>query len=159
MKDGQAVKIFLLLVIEPLVYAGLLGYGTGEGSCAAYPFRCHASYFNWTRRPFNFSRAHTVKWKYGCPPSAPCCSEFGYCRPLVSPSTSSSPCIDTSCSSSGSTATSATATESAMEPHFLLKLSWQRSRRVLTMESLPARSVHLQMSLCYIIMTLYMPAM
>lgn len=44
---------------------GLLGAGTGEGSCAAAPFR-----------------AYEVKWPYGCPSFAPCCSEYGYCRPL-----------------------------------------------------------------------------
>merc|ERR1712059_194516 len=37
--------------------------GTGEGSCAAPPFRAGA-----------------VKWVGGCPPTAPCCSEYGYCQ-------------------------------------------------------------------------------
>merc|ERR1711931_498444 len=45
-------------------HAGLLGAGTGEGSCAAAPFRALA-----------------VKWPLGCPASAPCCSEYGYCQP------------------------------------------------------------------------------
>merc|ERR1711994_415308 len=46
---------------------GLLGAGTGEGSCAAAPFRALA-----------------VKWPLGCPASAPCCSEYGYCQPEAS---------------------------------------------------------------------------
>ena len=63
--------IKVILVILELVVtqasAGLLGAGEGEGSCAAPPFR-----------------AHYVKWTQGCPGFAPCCSEYGYCRPLVS---------------------------------------------------------------------------
>ena len=55
----------LVSVLIKLSHCGLLGYGTGEGSCAAAPFRS-----KW------------VKWAYGCPAFAPCCSEFGYCRPL-----------------------------------------------------------------------------
>ena len=46
---------------------GVAGGGEGEGSCAAPPFR-----------------AHYVKWTGGCPGFAPCCSEYGFCRPLVS---------------------------------------------------------------------------
>merc|ERR1712212_833265 len=42
---------------------GLLGAGTGGGSCAAAPFR-----------------SSSVQWPLGCPESAPCCSEFGYCQ-------------------------------------------------------------------------------
>merc|ERR1712179_522625 len=42
---------------------GLLGAGTGEGSCAAAPYRALA-----------------VKWPAGCPATAPCCSEYGYCQ-------------------------------------------------------------------------------
>ena len=48
-------------------WAGLLGGGEGEGSCAAPPFR-----------------ASQVQWAGGCPHWAPCCSEYGYCRPRVS---------------------------------------------------------------------------
>ena len=55
----------LLSFLIKLSHCGLLGYGTGEGSCAAAPFR-----------------SQWVKWSYGCPAFAPCCSEFGYCRPL-----------------------------------------------------------------------------
>merc|ERR1712060_776409 len=44
-------------------HAGLLGAGTGAGSCAAAPFR-----------------SAVVDWAGGCPVHAPCCSEFGYCR-------------------------------------------------------------------------------
>jgi len=42
---------------------GLLGAGTGLGSCAAPPFR-----------------ASQVEFDLGCPRATPCCSEFGYCR-------------------------------------------------------------------------------
>merc|ERR1712010_58127 len=42
---------------------GLLGAGRGGGSCAAAPFR-----------------SSSVQWPLGCPESAPCCSEFGYCQ-------------------------------------------------------------------------------
>ena len=62
---NQLVVLLLPALLQ--VRAGLLGYGTGEGSCAAAPFR-----------------AKWVKWGYGCPAFAPCCSEYGYCRPLVS---------------------------------------------------------------------------
>ena len=59
-------QVLLVSILVQRYSCGLLGYGTGEGSCAAAPFR-----------------AYEVKWSYGCPPNAPCCSEFGYCRPLV----------------------------------------------------------------------------
>jgi len=42
---------------------GLLGAGTGLGSCAAPPFR-----------------SSQVEYKLGCPLEKPCCSEYGYCR-------------------------------------------------------------------------------
>ena len=58
--------LVLTLVTLDLVTAGLLGAGEGEGSCAAPPFR-----------------AYTVKWTHGCPGFAPCCTEYGFCRPLV----------------------------------------------------------------------------
>ena len=60
------VGVLAVVVSRHQVSGGLLGAGHGEGSCAAPPFRAHA-----------------VKWSYGCPGFAPCCSEFGYCRPLV----------------------------------------------------------------------------
>merc|ERR1711962_387391 len=44
-------------------HGGLLGAGTGGGSCAAAPFR-----------------STSLQWPLGCPESAPCCSEFGYCQ-------------------------------------------------------------------------------
>ena len=56
-----------LVTWPALAGAGLLGAGEGEGSCAAPPFR-----------------AHYVKWPHGCPAFAPCCTEYGFCRPLVS---------------------------------------------------------------------------
>ena len=57
--------VHLLVLASPL-WCGYLGAGEGMGSCAAYPFRAAAVY-----------------WSHGCPPHAPCCSEFGYCRPRV----------------------------------------------------------------------------
>ena len=63
----KAVMVTVTLLARmPGSAGGLLGAGEGEGSCAAAPFR-----------------AHHVQWTYGCPAFAPCCSEFGYCRPLV----------------------------------------------------------------------------
>ena len=64
------MKVYRVLVLTGALCvmtanAGLLGAGKGEGSCAAPPFR-----------------AYEVQWAYGCPSFAPCCSEYGYCRPL-----------------------------------------------------------------------------
>merc|ERR1739848_772476 len=53
----------ILLSVSASCHAGLLGAGTGEGSCAAAPFRAAA-----------------VKWPLGCPSYSPCCTEYGYCR-------------------------------------------------------------------------------
>merc|ERR1739848_510051 len=53
----------ILLSVSASCHAGLLGAGTGEGSCAAAPFRAAA-----------------IKWPLGCPSFAPCCTEYGYCR-------------------------------------------------------------------------------
>ena len=47
---------------------GLLGAGTGEGSCSAPPFR---------------AAAEEIKWSEGCPEWASCCTEYGYCQPRV----------------------------------------------------------------------------
>ena len=44
----------------------LLGAGSGLGSCTAPPFR-----------------SSEVHWRFGCPPFASCCTEFGYCRSQV----------------------------------------------------------------------------
>ena len=60
----MVVFIYLTILIGG-ASCGYLGAGTGEGSCAAYPFR-----------------SYDVQWKYGCPGFAPCCSEYGYCRPI-----------------------------------------------------------------------------
>merc|ERR1712133_142067 len=57
-------RVAVVLLSAASCHAGLLGAGTGEGSCAAAPFRALA-----------------VKWPAGCPASAPCCSEYGYCQP------------------------------------------------------------------------------
>merc|ERR1712212_46663 len=55
--------IALLVPFLASCHGGLLGAGTGGGSCAAAPFR-----------------SSSVQWPLGCPDSAPCCSEFGYCQ-------------------------------------------------------------------------------
>merc|ERR1712029_1096716 len=60
-------RVAVVLLSAASCHAGLLGAGTGEGSCAAAPFRALA-----------------VKWPLGCPASAPCCSEYGYCQPEAS---------------------------------------------------------------------------
>jgi len=56
----------LLVGLTASCQAGLLGAGSGDGSCLAAPFR-------------NLD----VQWLGGCPKylDAECCSEFGYCRP------------------------------------------------------------------------------
>ena len=65
--------IFLLLLFVQACFAtllaschaGLLGAGTGEGSCPAAPFRADPSALKYTV----------------CPQHASCCTEFGYCHP------------------------------------------------------------------------------
>merc|ERR1711962_1539859 len=54
---------FLVALLAGCCHGGLLGAGTGGGSCAAAPFR-----------------STSLHWPLGCPESAPCCSEFGYCQ-------------------------------------------------------------------------------
>merc|ERR1740131_611794 len=56
------VAVFFL-TLAASCHCGLLGAGTGDGSCAAAPFR-----------------SLSVYWPAGCPASAPCCSEYGYCQ-------------------------------------------------------------------------------
>merc|ERR1711962_1577218 len=56
-------RVAVLLSLTAICHAGLLGAGTGDGSCAAAPFR-----------------STVVSWAGGCPAHASCCSEFGYCR-------------------------------------------------------------------------------
>merc|ERR1712038_1617396 len=58
-------RVAVLVTLTASCHAGLLGAGYGEGSCAAAPFRTN---------PLD------IKWKAGCPATAPCCSEYGYCR-------------------------------------------------------------------------------
>ena len=72
--QSESVRVMLLpetaLLLSLLVssgWGGRLGAGEGQGSCAARPFR-----------------ARKVHWEGGCPDWAPCCSEYGYCRPRVS---------------------------------------------------------------------------
>ena len=59
----QALFLFLSVSLVPNVSSfGLLGAGEGRGSCPAPPYR-----------------APSVQWPQGCPASAPCCNEYGYC--------------------------------------------------------------------------------
>merc|ERR1712142_499269 len=58
------LKVITLLCLGHC-QAGLLGAGTGGGSCRAAPYRTPAS---------------QLQWPGGCPTTASCCSEFGYCR-------------------------------------------------------------------------------
>merc|ERR1712082_33267 len=51
------------LLFTASCHAGLLGAGTGPGSCKAAPFR-----------------ALVVDHPVGCPAHQPCCSEYGYCH-------------------------------------------------------------------------------
>merc|ERR1712212_1348621 len=62
---SRSVAQVLVLLGVGSIEAGLLGAGTGGGSCAAAPFRTPVS---------------QLQWPGGCPASAPCCSEFGYCH-------------------------------------------------------------------------------
>merc|ERR1712025_350299 len=55
----------LIVSLSASCHAGLLGAGTGEGSCPAAPFRANAA---------------AIKWTLGCPAGAECCTEYGYCR-------------------------------------------------------------------------------
>merc|ERR1712222_100549 len=65
MGTNKTMRPAIALVVPFLASCngGLLGAGTGGGSCAAAPFR-----------------SSSVQWPLGCPDSAPCCSEFGYCQ-------------------------------------------------------------------------------
>merc|ERR1712025_730911 len=56
------VAVFFL-ALAASCHCVLLGAGTGDGSCAAAPFR-----------------SLSVYWPQGCPASTPCCSEYGYCQ-------------------------------------------------------------------------------
>merc|ERR1712177_88938 len=60
---GMWSRVAVVLLSAASCHAGLLGAGTGPGSCAAAPFR-----------------ATSVDWSLGCPSHAPCCSEYGYCQ-------------------------------------------------------------------------------
>merc|ERR1712112_412842 len=60
---GMSLTLALFFPFLATCHAGLLGAGTGGGSCAAAPFR-----------------STSVQWPLGCPDTAPCCSEFGYCQ-------------------------------------------------------------------------------
>merc|ERR1712013_891648 len=59
----------LVLLGTASIEAGLLGAGSGGGSCAAAPYRTPVS---------------QLQWPGGCPASNSCCSEFGYCYPRES---------------------------------------------------------------------------
>merc|ERR1719447_2617082 len=62
----MSLKLTALVVCVSLsVAAGqLLGAGSGQGSCSAPPYR-----------------SRVVEYWQGCPEAAPCCNEYGYCRP------------------------------------------------------------------------------
>merc|ERR1712189_29135 len=55
----------VVVTLTASCHAGLLGAGTGEGSCPAAPFRADAG---------------LLKWPLGFPAGAECCTEYGYCR-------------------------------------------------------------------------------
>ena len=59
------MQAVVIVSLSASCHAGLLGAGTGEGSCAAAPFRANAA---------------ALKWPLGCPAGAECCTEYGYCR-------------------------------------------------------------------------------
>lgn len=58
-----------ILALSSTTEAGLLGAGTGDGSCAASPYRAAEA---------------ELAWPEGCPEWAACCTEYGYCHPRVS---------------------------------------------------------------------------
>jgi len=61
------LSVVILASSAAVSYAGLLGAGTGHGSCAAFPFR-----------------TDDLDHVAGCPRYAECCTEFGYCHPRES---------------------------------------------------------------------------
>merc|ERR1712226_1334727 len=63
--DKMWSRIACFAALLASCHAGLLGAGTGEGSCAAAPFRANPSALKYVT----------------CPQYSSCCSEFGYCRP------------------------------------------------------------------------------
>merc|ERR1712002_1234792 len=64
--DNMWYRVAVVIIsLSASCHAGLLGAGTGEGSCAAAPFRAAPG---------------ALKWPLGCPAGAECCSEYGYCR-------------------------------------------------------------------------------
>merc|ERR1712002_1092967 len=64
--DNMWYRVAVVIIsLSASCHAVLLGAGTGEGSCAAAPFRAPAG---------------ASKWPLGCPAGAECCSEYGYCR-------------------------------------------------------------------------------
>merc|ERR1712226_756572 len=63
--DKMWSRIACFAALLASCHAGLLGAGTGEGSCAAAPFRANPSALKYVT----------------CPRYSSCCSEFGYCRP------------------------------------------------------------------------------
>jgi len=60
-------ELLVLTVLTHHVEAGLLGAGTGHGSCPAFP-----------------NRSDDIDHVGGCPKYAECCTEFGYCHPIES---------------------------------------------------------------------------
>ena len=62
----QVLPLLIIRLSTEVVLGGLLGAGTGAGSCAAAPYR-----------------SSSVYWTGGCPAYAECCTEFGYCHSRV----------------------------------------------------------------------------
>jgi len=58
-------KIAFLCLFN-VIAGGLLGAGTGEGSCPAAPYRTDEA---------------DLKYTESCPGWAECCTEYGYCQP------------------------------------------------------------------------------
>ena len=80
---SSQLQAFLVALLAGCCHGGLLGAGTGGGSCAAAPFRCIRRIFilgNFFLTVEQKFRSTSLQWPLGCPESAPCCSEFGYCQ-------------------------------------------------------------------------------
>ena len=80
---SSQLQALLVALLAGCCHGGLLGAGTGGGSCAAAPFRCSRRFFilgNCFLTVEQKFRSTSLQWPLGCPESAPCCSEFGYCQ-------------------------------------------------------------------------------
>merc|ERR1712123_464449 len=63
LQGNMWINLVFVLCGAAYINAGLLGAGTGHGSCAAFPFR-----------------TDDIDHVGGCPRYAECCTEFGYCH-------------------------------------------------------------------------------